>query len=81
MDGWTYGRTVDDVMAIKQRFLASMGYHIFLKMVLRARAFGVHGAPLVYRPATFASHSPITMLFAREFLSPFGKTNCGRARY
>ena len=46
MEGWTYGRayvrtyerTVDDVMAIKPRFLASMGYHIFLTMVLRARA-------------------------------------------
>ena len=33
------GRTdVDDVMAIKPNFLASMGYHIFLTMVLRARA-------------------------------------------
>ena len=29
-------------MAIKPNFLASMGYHIFLKMVLRAR-----GAPLI----------------------------------
>ena len=34
----TYVRTVDDVMAIKPRFLASMGYHIFITMVLRARA-------------------------------------------
>ena len=34
----TYVRTVDDVMAIKLRFLASMGYHIFITMVLRARA-------------------------------------------
>ena len=33
------GRTdVDDVMAIKPNFLISMGYHIFLTMVLRARA-------------------------------------------
>ena len=32
-----YVRTVDDAMAIKPRFLASMGYHIFLTMVLRAR--------------------------------------------
>ena len=33
-----YGRTdVDDVMAIKPNFLTSMGYHIFLTMVLRAR--------------------------------------------
>ena len=31
------GRTdVDDVMAIKPNFLTSMGYHIFLTMVLRA---------------------------------------------
>ena len=36
------GRTdVDDVMAIKPNFLTSIGYHIFLTMVLRAR-----GAPL-----------------------------------
>ena len=33
------GRTdVYDVMAIKPNFLTSMGYHIFLTMVLRARA-------------------------------------------
>ena len=38
----TYGRTlyvrtdVYDVMAIKPNFLTSMGYHIFLTMVLRA---------------------------------------------
>ena len=38
------GRTdVHDVMAIKPNFLTSMGYHIFLSMVLRAR-----GAPLIY---------------------------------
>ena len=47
-DGRTYGRTlygrtgVDDVMAIKPNFLTSMGYHIFLTMVLCAR-----GAPLL----------------------------------
>ena len=36
------GRTdVDDVMAIKPNFLTSMGYHVFLSMVLGAR-----GAPL-----------------------------------
>ena len=29
---------VDDVMAIKPNFLTSMGYHIFLTMVLRPRA-------------------------------------------
>ena len=33
-----YVRTaVHDVMAIKPNFLTSMGYHIFLSMVLRAR--------------------------------------------
>ena len=43
-DGRTDVRTsvratdVDDVMAIKPNFLTSMGYHIFLTMVLRARA-------------------------------------------
>ena len=35
----TYVRTdVDDVMAIIPNFLTSMGYHIFLTMVLRARS-------------------------------------------
>ena len=35
----TYARTdVYDVMAIKPNFFTSMGYHIFLTMVLRARA-------------------------------------------
>ena len=38
-DGRTDVRTdVHDVMAIKPNFLTSMGYHIFLSMVLRARA-------------------------------------------
>ena len=56
MKGRTEGRTdvrtyvvrtdVDDVMAIKPNFLTSMGYHIFLTMVLRARAQGARGAPL-----------------------------------
>ena len=47
-DGRTDVRTyvvrtnVDDVMAIKPNFLTSMGYHIFLTMVLCAR-----GAPLL----------------------------------
>ena len=42
--GRTYVRTyvvrtdVHDVMAIKPNVLTSMGYHIFLTMVLRARA-------------------------------------------
>ena len=34
----TYGRTIDDVMAIKPKFLASMGYHIFFN----------YGAPRSY---------------------------------
>ena len=39
MDVRTYvGTDVHDVMAIKPIFLASMGYHIFLTMVLRVRA-------------------------------------------
>ena len=37
-DGRTDVRTdVHDVMAIKPNFLTSMGYHIFLAMMLRAR--------------------------------------------
>ena len=32
------GTDVHDVMAIKPNFLTSMGYHIFLTMVLRTRA-------------------------------------------
>ena len=42
-DGRTYVLRTDvhDVMAIKPNFLTSMGYHIFLTMVLRTR-----GAPL-----------------------------------
>ena len=34
---YVVGTDVDDVMAIKPNFLTSMGYHIFLTMVLRAR--------------------------------------------
>ena len=46
------GRTdVDDVMAIKPNFLTSMGYHIFLTMVLRVHVpFGARGAPLSQNP-------------------------------
>ena len=35
---WTYVRTIDDVVAKKPKFLASMGYRISLIMVLRVRA-------------------------------------------
>ena len=46
-DRWTDGWTdIHDVMAIKPNFLTSMGYHIFLAMVLRAHAFGTRRAPL-----------------------------------
>ena len=46
-DGRTlYVRTdVHDVMAIKPNFITPMGYHIFLSMVLRARA--PNGTPLL----------------------------------
>ena len=45
-----HGRTdVYDVMAIKRNFLTSMGYHIFLTMVLRARAPSPR-AELRYKP-------------------------------
>ena len=38
-DGRTYvGTDVHDVMALKPNFLTSMGYHIFLAMVLRAQS-------------------------------------------
>ena len=48
MKGWTDVRTdVQDVMAIKPNFLASMGYQYFLSYgAPRARAFGARGAPL-----------------------------------
>ena len=46
VDVRTYGRTdvrtFDDVMALKPKFLASMGYHILLTIVLRVRE---HAAP------------------------------------
>ena len=49
-DGRTlYVRTVDDVMALKSNFLASMGYtSIFLAMVLHARAPSLAHAELGY---------------------------------
>ena len=50
-DGRTYVRTdVHDVMAMKPNFLTSMGYHIFLSMVLRARAPRAPNAELRYYP-------------------------------
>ena len=50
-----YVRTdVHDVMAIKPNFLTSMGYHIFLSMVLRARAPSAR-AELRYEDCTVAN--------------------------
>ena len=52
VDGRTYVRTdVDDVMAIKPNFLTSMGYHIFLTMVLRVHVPLAH-AELRYKNFT-----------------------------
>ena len=52
--GHTDGRTyIDDVMAIKPNFLTLMGYHIFLTMVLRARACG---APLKFHMVAIFFH-------------------------
>ena len=45
---------VDDVMAIKPNFLTSMGYHIFLTMVLRAGAPSAR-AELRYQQDSFQS--------------------------
>ena len=47
---------VHDVMAIKPNFLTSMGYHIFLAMVLRARA---HSPPLIF---------PLYVVYSREYI-------------
>ena len=44
-DGRTYVRMVDDVMAMKPNFLASLGYSIFLAMVLHARAPSARAEP------------------------------------
>ena len=49
----SYVRTdVHDVMTIKPNFLTSMGYHIFLTMVLRAPARAARGAPLLISEMT-----------------------------
>ena len=48
MGGRTDVRTdVHDVMAIKPNFLTSVAYHIFLAMVLRARAKGARGSSAI----------------------------------
>ena len=38
---------VDDVMAIKPNFLTSMGYHIFLTMVLCARLWCTRSSAII----------------------------------
>ena len=46
VDVCMYVRTINDVLAKKPKFLASMGYHIFLIMVLHAPLACADGAPL-----------------------------------
>ena len=47
-EGRTDGRTdVYDVMAIKPNFLTSMGYHVFLTMMLRARSSPMIGTGVI----------------------------------
>ena len=64
-DVGTYVRTlyvltdVEDIMAIKPNFLTSMGYHIFLSMVLRARAPSAR-AELRYQDVTQGDNSDIS---------------------
>ena len=43
-DTRSYGRTL--VQSSKPNFLAQMGYHIFLSMVVRARTFGARGSAI-----------------------------------
>ena len=63
-DRRTYVRTyvvrtdVHDVMAIKPNFLTSMGYHIFLTMVLRARAPSARAELRYYFPCINYTWSP-----------------------
>ena len=61
----------NDVMAIKPNFLTSMGYHIFLTMVLRARAFGARGAPLLIKHSQGPVSRKSRKLFGPE--KPFVK--------
>ena len=72
MKGRTDVRTdVHDVMAIKPNFLTSMNYHIFLTMVLRARA---RGAPL-----SSGLVREITTILYQEFLVPWHCCICKNA--
>ena len=57
MDGRTYIRTdIHDAMAIKPNFLTSMGYPIFLAMMLGAR-----GAPLLLLFMLFFFHTELSL--------------------
>jgi len=69
MKGRTDVRTVDDVMAIKPNFLASMGYQYFL-------SYGAPRAQLRYNHVTFpcsiAYFAREFTLFAKDFLQSSG---------
>ena len=76
MDGRTDGRTdlctdVHDGMAIKPNFLASMGYHIFLTMVLREGALARSSANT--RALFSASRACYNMYLLRD---PIGSLCC-----
>ena len=64
---------VDDVMAIKPNFLTSMGYHIFLSMVLRARASSAR-AELRYYYANYAKINCIVFAIQHGRLVMWVKT-------
>ena len=70
---------VHDVMAIKPNFLTSMGYHIFLTMVLRARSqYSYLRAPKL-KPfhATQVDLSMSAVVKALTFLSLWPVFECG----
>ena len=76
-DGRTDVRTdVDDVMAIKPNFLTSMGYHIFLTMVLHARAPSILQQKQSVVTGKFQSHRvPKKYVRPVERESPYRKRN------
>ena len=85
-DVGTYVRTlyvltdVEDIMAIKPNFLTSMGYHIFLSMVLRARAPSAR-AELRYQDVTQGDNSDISKRKTSRNEKPnFKKNTEGNAR-
>ena len=68
MKGQTDGRTdVHDIMAIKPNFLTSMGYHIFLTMVLCVRAGHRSSAVIHQTMKIFLSHPPSAGQRLRNF--------------